>query len=192
LAFLDQSGFSPTMPTGYTWARIGERKVVPYEAPEGRRVNVVGAFSPFDPAGPHLVFESRRNGQGKYDAEAHLRFVHKAASLPEALPEGYRRYRPFVIALDNYSVHHSQPVKDRTVELAAAGVRFFFLPPYSPELNAIEPLWRQVKYQDLPERSHKTAESLQAAVDQALTRRAMQLSDSQPHFETQTNLRRCA
>ena len=175
------------MPTGYTWARIGERKIVPYEAPEGRRVNAVGALCPFDLAGPRLVLESRRNGQGKYDADAHLRFVLKVAQLPEVLPEGYRRYRPFVIALDNYSVHHSQPVKDKMAELEAAGIRFFF-PPYSPELNAIEPLWRQVKYQDLPGRSHKTAESLQAAVDEVLTKRARQLLDSQPYSESHAPL----
>jgi len=102
---------------------------------------VVGAFFPFNPAGPNLVFESRSSGEGKYDAGAHLRFVHKVAELPSVLPEGYRRERPCVIALDNYSVHHSQLVKDKIPALEAAGVRFF-LPPYSLEMNAIEPLWR--------------------------------------------------
>ena len=98
-----------------------------------------------------------------------MRFVHKVAGLPAVLPEGYRRERPCVIALDNYSVHHSQIVKDRMPALEEAGVRFFFLPPYSPEMNAIEPHWRQIKYHELPDRSHKTAESLQTAVDDALT-----------------------
>ncbi len=192
MAFLDQAGFAHTMPTGYTWTRIGERKIVPYEAPEGRRVNVVGALSPFDPAGPRLVFESRRNGQGKYGSDAHVRFVHKVAGLPAVLPEGYRRERPCVIALDNYSVHHSQIVKDRMPALEEAGVRFFFLPPYSPELNAIEPHWRQIKYHELPDRSHKTAESLQAAVDDALTKRARQLLNGRTCPETDVDLRHCA
>lgn len=180
------------MPTGYTWGRIGERTIVPYEAPEGRRVNVVGALFPLDPAGPSLVFESRRKGEGKYDADAHLRFVHRVAGLPPVLPEGYRRQRPCVIVLDNYSVHHSQLVKDKMPALEAAGVIFFFLPPYSPELNAIEPLWRQVKYQDLPERSYKTAQALKAAVDQALTKRAARLKGLAPFPETDTSLRRSA
>jgi putative transposase len=180
------------MPTGYAWARVGERKIVPYEAPEGRRVNVVGALFPLDPDGPSLAFESRIPGQGRYDAQAHLRFVHKVTGLPALLSEGYQRERPCVIALDNYSVHHSQLVKDKTPVLEAAGVRFFFLPPYSPEMNAIEPHWRQIKYQDLPERSYKTAESLQAAVDDALTKRAQQLRSTAPRPETDTFLRRSA
>src|SRR5438270_3380199 len=75
LFFLDQAGFAPTLPTGYTWARVGVRKRVRYEAPERRRVNVVGAWAPADPAGPRLVVEARRRGQGLYDAAAHLRFV---------------------------------------------------------------------------------------------------------------------
>ena len=57
LFFLDESGFAPTLPTGYGWGRLGTRLVVPYEAPQGRRVNAVGAFAPDDPAGPQLVFE---------------------------------------------------------------------------------------------------------------------------------------
>jgi transposase len=161
---------------------VGERKIVPYEAPEGRRVNVVGAFSPYDLAGPSLVFESWRKDQGKYDADAHLQFVHKVAGLPPVLPEGYCRGRPCVIVLDNYSVHHSQPVKDKMPALQAAGVRFFFLPPYSPEMNAIEPIWRQTKYQDLPERSHRTAKSLQTAVEEALTKRGRRLRESDTYL----------
>jgi transposase len=73
---------------------------------------------------------------------------------------------------DNYSVHHSKLVNQQVAALAAAGVEFFFLSPYSPDLNRIEPVWRQVKYQDLPDRSYLTAEALQQAVDAALTARA--------------------
>lgn len=161
------------MPTGYTWCRVGERKLVKYEAPQGRRVNVVGAWAPYGPDGPRLVFESRRSkDQGKYDGAAHLRFVERVAGLAPERPEGWRRERRCVIVLDNYSVHHCKLVKEQIPGLAVAGVEFFFLPPYSPELNEIEPQWRQVKYQDLPDRSHATDEALQQAVDAALTARA--------------------
>src|SRR3990172_9326553 len=96
LYFLDESGFAPTLPTGYTWARIGMRKIISYEAPQGRRVNVVAALAPLGPAGPCLVFESRRQDQGKYDASAHLRFVFEVvAGLPPAVSGQYRRSRPW-------------------------------------------------------------------------------------------------
>jgi len=147
--------------------------VVDHEAPAGRRVNVVGAWAPFDPAGPRLVFATHRSDEAKYDAAAHLQFVeHDVAGLPEHRAEGACRTRPCVIVLDNYAVHHASIVKERVPALQAAGVRFFFLPPYSPELNLIEPLWRQLKHQDLPHRSFLTLDELHGAVTTALRTRA--------------------
>jgi hypothetical protein len=178
LFFLDQSGFAPTLPTGYTWGRRGRRVVVPYEAPQGRRVNVVGAYAPYDPAGPSLRFATRRKADGPYDAAAHLVFIRQGANLPPAPTPGGRRGRPCVVVLDNYAVHHAAAVKAATPDLADQGVTFCYLPPYSPELNPIEPVWRQVKYQDIPERSHPTDTALQAAVETALTTRARRLAES--------------
>jgi transposase len=145
--------------------------VVPYEAPQGRRVNAVGALAPYDPAGPRFVFETRRKADGRYDAAAHLAFVRRAAALPAGGP----RARPCVFVLDNYSVHHAAAVKAAIPELEAAGVRFCYLPPYSPELNPIESVWRHAKHEDLPERSHPTDTALQAAVEAALHDRARRL-----------------
>lgn len=145
--------------------------MVPYEAPQGRRVNVVGALAPFDPDGPRLRFESRRKRDGPYDAPAHLAFVRQ---LVPAEP----RRRPCIVVLDNYSVHHSRTVTDALPALRTEGITFCFLPPYSPKLNPIESVWRQVKYQDLPERSHPTDTALQTAVDAALTARAEDLHRS--------------
>ena len=34
LYYLDEAGFAPTLPVGYTWAREGVRAIVPYEARE--------------------------------------------------------------------------------------------------------------------------------------------------------------
>lgn len=168
LWFLDQSGFCPTLPTGYGWGRRGHRLVVPYEAPQGRRVNVVGALAPYDPTGSRFLFETWRKTEGRYDATAHLAFVDRVARA--GVPS-----RPCVIVLDNYSVHHSQPVKQATPDLAARAVSFTFLPPYSPELNPIEAQWRHLKHQDIPDRSHPTDVALQAAVERALTNRARML-----------------
>ena len=177
LFFLDESGFAPTLPTGYTWARRGCRVVVPYEAPQGRRVNVVGALAPYAPAGPVLRFATRRKADGPYDAAAHLAFVRQIAGLPPEPTRAHRRARPCVVVLDNYAVHHAAAVKAAVPRLADQGISFCYLPPYSPEPNPIEPVWRQVKYQDLPERSHPTDTALQRAVESALTERARRLAE---------------
>ena len=178
LYFLDESGFAPTLPTSSTWARQGTRVIVPYEAPQGRRVNVIGALAPDGPT-PRLVYASRA---GKLDGEAFLQLLWQdVAGLPAppaALPPDYTRARPCIVVLDNYSVHRSRLVQDAQPALEAAGVSFFYLPPYSPELNAIEPLWRHIKYEDLPVRSYSTADALKAAGDHALDDHAARVQQS--------------
>lgn len=131
LYHLDECGFAPTLPTSYTWARAGTRPLVPYEAPQGRRVNVLGAVATTGPR-PRFVWASRRTGQGRLDSAAFLDFVCcDVAQLPatwDALPPDYVRARPCTIVLDNYSVHRSNVVRAAEPVLARAGVTFFFLP----------------------------------------------------------------
>jgi hypothetical protein len=38
---LDEAGFSMTLSNAYSWSPVGKRLYVPYEAPQGRRVNAV-------------------------------------------------------------------------------------------------------------------------------------------------------
>lgn len=180
LYYLDQCGLAPTLPTSYTWARAGVRVVVPYEAPRGRRVNVIGALAPLG-SRRRLVWRSRTKADGPLDSAVFLDFLwREVAALPappEALPTGYQRGRPCAVVLDNYSVHHSKAVQAALPALEAVGVTLFYLPPYSPELNAIEPRWGRLKYEQLQVRSYQTAEALQAAVDEALTKQAALLHD---------------
>jgi hypothetical protein len=175
LYHLDESGFAPTLPTAYTWARAGTRALVRDEPPQGRRLNVLGALAVGGPA-PGLVWAAPA---GKLDSAAFLAFVwREVAALPappQELPPGYRRARPCVIVLDNYSVHRSALVQTAVPDLARVGVGLYYLPPYSPELNRIEDLWRHVKHEELPVRSYRTLDDLRAAVTDALNRHAVPL-----------------
>jgi hypothetical protein len=74
---------------------------------------------------------------------------------------------PRVVVLDNASLHTSGVIRAARAGLAASGIYLYFLPPYAPELNEIEPVFRQVKYQGMPRRSHTTRAALRAAVDAA-------------------------
>lgn len=170
LWYLDESGFAPTLPTGYTWARTKQRALVRDEPAQRRRVNVLGALAVGGTA-PGLVWT---DPPGTLDSAAFLAFVwREVAGLPAPpadLPLGYRRTRPCAIVLDNYSVHRCKAVQATLPDLERVGVGFYYLPPYSPELNRIEPLWRHVKYEDLSVRSYQTLDGLRAAVTQALDR----------------------
>ena len=65
-------------------------------------------------------------------------------------------------------MHRPRPVRDW---LAAHRTRIevFHLPPYSPELNAIESTFRVIKHDELPERRYATLSTLTDAVHTAFT-----------------------
>ena len=88
---------------------------------------------------------------------------------------------PLVLVLDNAGLHRSTTVRQALPDLRKHNVHLFYLPPYSPELNAIEPVFRAVKHLDLPARRYRTAAALEAAVDAAFTRvEATLLGEPQP------------
>jgi transposase len=186
--FLDESGFAPTMPTGYTWSRIGQRAVVAREDTRNRRVNVLGAL--VVGTDPELL---REHTPGKINAAVLLEFVcSRLAGLPGGagalslaadgvgarLP-AWRRPRPCTVVLDNASAHIDKVFKGRREQLARIGVELFYLPPRSPELNDIEHVWRSAKYEDYPDRAHTSIEAIGTAVDRALTRQRTRIRGQQ-------------
>jgi len=59
--------------------------------------------------------------------------------------ESVRRWnddRPIVMITDNFAVHHSKTVASKAEEL---NIHLVFLPPYSPDLNPIEFVWKSLK-----------------------------------------------
>ena len=45
-------------------------------------------------------------------------------------------------SVDNMKSHHAKAVKNL---LDSSGIRYIYLPPYSPDLNPLEKLWSKVK-----------------------------------------------
>ena len=151
LCYLDECGFAPSLPISYSWCLPGRRKRVPYEYPQGRRVNALATYEPYGSEAALEAEASERTLKSK-DLLAYLE------RLPGA---GVTR----VVVLDNASLQVSKAVKARRSELARSGVYLYHLPAYSPELNEIEPLFKQVKHHEIPVRSYKSKEELREAVE---------------------------
>jgi hypothetical protein len=189
-----------TLPPCGSWFPVGAQLRVPYEAPQGRRVNVIGAHFTHGPEAGRFEYQSwaalpksrakkrcktleeqaaahglRVEEVGPIDSTRVLAFVWHIAGRPAETPEGWQRVRPLKVVLDNYSVHTSQTLVDALPALAAAGVELVKLPSYSPELSRIEPDWHDVKQHGLPVRSFARVADLKQAVDAALARKAAQL-----------------
>ena len=86
-----------------------------------------------------------------------------------------RTDRPLIVVLDNASFHHALDVQDAIPERWKRGVYLYYLPPYSPERNRIERLFRTIKHYDLPERTYPTLDQLTAAVEAAFARQEAKL-----------------
>jgi transposase len=79
---------------------------------------------------------------------------------------GRRRTKPVVLVLDNGPVHTS---KASTAALAARPwIEVEWLPRYAPELNDIEPVWRDLKRHHLAHRTFGDVGDLNAAIHAAV------------------------
>jgi hypothetical protein len=197
---MDEAGFQLTLATGYTWCARGSRVRVPYEAPQGRRVNAIGAYcthgpargglqaqvwaplpksraqkprtTPADRAAAHGL---REDEVGPIDAVRVIAFIWRLAGRPAEAAATWTRPVPLTIVLDNYAVHKSQAIAAVRPAWAAAGIELLYLPAYSPELSAMEPVGHDLKAHHVPIRSFAQVAELKQAVEGALTRKAAQL-----------------
>lgn len=64
------------------------------------------------------------------------------------------------VVLDNASIHKSKLMQAQMAKWQEKGLYIFFLPPYSPELNIAETLWRILKTLELRPQDYKTDQTL--------------------------------
>ena len=83
--------------------------------------------------------------------------------------EEIRRDRPrLFMVLDNASYHKSKAVREY-VESTGGDVELEFLPPYTPQLNPVETVWRDLKKR-LAGRFFRSLDELKAAITAILER----------------------
>lgn len=211
---VDEAGFCMTQPTCYSWFPVGERLCIPYEAPQGRRVNAIGGYFSHGPLAGRFVFQSwaqlppharkakRKTPEqvaasygltldeiGSIDATRFVAFLWRLAGRPHDAPATWKRERPLMIVVDNYSVHKSEDVQQTIPMLEQADVYLLYLPSYCPQLSEIEPIWNAVKHHQMPTRSYTQVAALKQAVDAALEQRTQHLQHAQAKT---TNFQRTA
>lgn len=149
LVFVDESSAKTNMSRRYGRGPVGER--VPDAVPSGHwsTTTMLSAIRIDGPTAPWVL-------EGPVDADAFVTWVERV--LVPTLGPGD------VVVMDNLASH-----KDPRVAAAveAAGATVVYLPPYSPDLNPIEPMWSKVKAW-LRHAAVRTFESLVTAVGGAL------------------------
>ena len=127
LVFLDESGCNTDMTRRYAYAKGGSRAVD--SAPLSKPKNTT------------ILSSIQSNGGLHYTTFSGGTTVEKFRQYLECDLLPYLN-RDSVLVMDNMRSHHAKAI---TQLLEQSGIRYLFLPPYSPDLNPIEKLWSKVK-----------------------------------------------
>ena len=137
---------------GCTWFLRGhQRKIPTYGQHKG--VKLIGT----------LDYETGRiicTEEGAYDAAAFLRFLER--TLRE-YPTG-----KIMMVLDNARIHHAKLIQP-FLEENKGRLELVFLPPYSPNLNLIEGLWKWLKETVINNVFFSSVQKINLAVQSFLT-----------------------
>lgn len=150
LYYMDETGFTLVPPIPYAWQAEGD----PLELPshKSKRFNVLG-------------FMNRQHKLESYVSAQTITGDVVAACI-EAFFSSVDK--PTVIVMDQASIHTAQVVSEQRQRWAEQHVYLFELPPYSPELNLIEIVWRFMKYQWIDFKAYQSWQSLIDAVEEML------------------------
>lgn len=155
-------------------ARLGEHKVLFVDAAHF----VLGAFLGLIWCFERIFLKTslgrqRYNILGAIDSHDHeftsIRTTdnNNALSLIELLDKLYLKYPsiPISVVMDNARYQHCNAVKAHAAEL---NIKLLFLPPYSPNLNLIERVWKLTKKKCLTNKYHRDFVSFRSAIDRCL------------------------
>jgi transposase len=148
--YFDEAGFNLTPEVPYAWQAVGTT----IEIPSGRskRLNVLGFCNKQQDFHPTTV-------SGYVDSEIVIacfdQFCHTIS-------------RKTTVIIDNASIHTSGKFKGKLVEWEENGLTVKYLPPYSPELNLIEIVWRFIKYSWLPLSAYQSFKNLKNELSNVL------------------------
>jgi transposase len=150
--FADEAGIRSDYHSGTTWAPVGQTPVV---RTTGARhsINMISAIT----AKGAMHFTTFT---GKMDAAA---FINYCRDLLH--DDGGTVF----LILDGHPVHRSRAVKEFAASTNGQ-LRLFFLPPYSPELNPDEWVWKNVKHDRVGKTAIRSADDLRRKAEIALHR----------------------
>ncbi len=149
--FVDAAHFVMGAFLGMVWCFV--RKVLP-SASGRKRHNVLGAYDPIRHEAVTVTNDTYIN-QGVF-----CEFLDKIAGT--YADTGC----PITLILDNARYQKCRSVADKAAEL---GIELLYLPPYSPNLNLIERLWRFVKKEVLYSTHYDKFDAFRNSIDTCIS-----------------------
>lgn len=139
----------------YTWYAKGAGKQfkVPTRWGSAGRLNLIGSLSRF---GATEQLEVRELSGSCTQAQV--------IDYLDTLAQSCDPNRLTVVVLDNAPFHKGKLLQEQRPKWEAQGLYLRYLPPYCPQLNPIEGVWRKLKGFLMPRRCYTTLTELNAAL----------------------------
>jgi transposase len=150
--FADEASVRTNYHAGTTWAPVGRTPVVQGSGIK-RSISMVSAISPRG----ELHFKVYESG---IKSQEFLEFCRMLVIETD---------RPVFLIMDNSQVHHATVLKE-FADRSKGRLTLFFLPPYSPDLNPDEWVWKNVKHDRLGRASARNTDELANFARLALTK----------------------
>jgi len=150
--FADEASVRTNYHAGTTWAPVGKTPVVSGSG-RTRSISMVSAISPRG----ELHFQVYEAGIRQEEFLDFCKMLVADAG------------RPVFLIVDNSQVHRAKILK-AYAEQSNGALTLFFLPPYSPDLNPDEWVWKNVKHDNLGRASVKSESELAQFASAALTK----------------------
>jgi len=150
LYYGDESQVSETGYVPYGWQFVDEEVFI--EVAKGKSLNCFGMIS----RKSELIFKTTTKS---INAE----FIR--TQLDEF---SFAIRKPTVLVLDNARIHTARKIKERLKFWQKRGLYIFYLPPYSPQLNICERLWKELKARWIKPENYQSVDALFYAAQLAL------------------------
>jgi transposase len=151
IMYADEASMRTDHHAGTTWAPKGNTPIVKTSGKRGKSVKMISAISSTGQL-EFMIVDERTTG------EVFKTFLKQLMIGAKA---------PIILVVDGSSVHKAEVVAEY-VKSTNGMLELYFLPPYSPQLNPDEQVWKNVKA-DVSKRCPQNASHMRMLVIQALT-----------------------
>lgn len=152
LCYFDESGFTLEPCVPYAWQPISKTIKVP--SSQSKRLNVLGFMSHTCQFESYVI-------EGKVTSEVVIASIDSFVKT---------RTLDTVLIIDNAPMHTSKAFLGNIEKWKDKGLTILNIPPYSPELNKIEILWRKIKYEWLDFSAYDSFQSLKDSLNDILAK----------------------
>lgn len=125
MLYEDECSMSNTATVSYAWSKKGVQPQVICKQRKRERQTVFGSYN----YGTGQITVSFADKGNSYTFKEHLKKVLRV----------YKTAPKIIIVLDNVAYHHAKRISAWVARNPK--LELFFLPPYSPDLNAVERAW---------------------------------------------------